>query len=608
MDDALEYFRSIDKVIQEDVSIKDEVFISNIFKELRGKEMRLACHHDGSKIFEKLIPLFDQTQLQIIWEYLLNDNDGNDGSRGIKLSGHRYGSHVMESLLRATNDFNNLYIYGSKLLNLLLLNRNSLFDMDQYTSHVARLLLNKMENIQENDYNLSLVLKDWFDRSFQIEEIWQVAGNGTSSPILQAIMEKILIDSSNNLLIKRIISNDQNQKENVQNAMFDKFSSHFLECLVGKMSFSDLQFFYTNFMRSDSCLQERIIKHEISNFVLQKLIECSHSSLFELILNDISNLNNFNLVHHKRVGILIKILEWSIRNKAQTDQVVKFLFETFKLKTTEQRSLIIPLALDLETFDQYNPIKNETQTQIETKNGNGNKNEINDSSTRGIKDLGCTLVALFPKLKNKIITSSFLKLPNMDSLCRHRSASHVMESFFIYNMELLSSKNAGNLIIDKLNISSLVCDRYASHVIEKLWHSSPLNLKNVIMEAMSKDKKRIEDSVHGRIVWKKCKMDTWIHKREEWNAAEELKNRKKKYFDDLIGESSTLNSLNSNSSTSKINSINASNPKKINDKKEKKQEADQLEKLEKEKEKLQDKKKKSFKKAKTEEEKLLIMD
>jgi nucleolar protein 9 len=87
------YFLEIEKQLQNEFESEEDLslFVGNVFEEVDGKEMLLACDYEGSRILEKLLKLSNDFQIRVFGDRLHGCY--------FDLIRHSFGSHVCQTLL-----------------------------------------------------------------------------------------------------------------------------------------------------------------------------------------------------------------------------------------------------------------------------------------------------------------------------------------------------------------------------------------------------------------------------------------------------------------------------------------------------------------------------
>lgn len=92
-DEEQEYFRHADELLElnQFSSVEDrEMFLQNVYKEARGKELKLACSQSCSRLMERLVLLSNTQQKKSLFQEF--------ATHFLSLVQHRFASHCVEAL------------------------------------------------------------------------------------------------------------------------------------------------------------------------------------------------------------------------------------------------------------------------------------------------------------------------------------------------------------------------------------------------------------------------------------------------------------------------------------------------------------------------------
>jgi nucleolar protein 9 len=210
-------------------------------------------------------------------------------------------------------------------------------------------------------------------------------------------------------------------------------------------------------------------------------------------------------------------MQWCTAKKGICEsEIAAFLFEAFHTKSTSEKKSLVPLILRLQAFESLDLAK-------------------------PVQALGCTLLAAIPsalcEATLKPFVDSLLDFSSQDlvNLSLNPQGSRAIEAFLIASSV---SETANRRLVRKLtgHFAQLAVDKFGSHVVERCWAMSKVDLKNAVMEELLTAKTKLQDSQHGRMVWKNCKVEQFERRQADWVKEEAAAERKKSYFADILGE------------------------------------------------------------------------
>ena len=80
------------------------------------------------------------------------------------------------------------------------------------------------------------------------------------------------------------------------------------------------------------------------------------------------------------------------------------------------------------------------------------------------------------------------------------------------------------------------CDKNGSRTIDAIWATATSKQKHSIAEELSKHENRIQGDKFGVYVWRNLSLAQFKHKRSEWENLQTGSAKRKRMFNDIIGE------------------------------------------------------------------------
>lgn len=529
MEEVISYFRGAQKLLQDnDFESKDDfdLFMQNVFTEIDGKESRLACHHDGSMILEPFIGQATAFQIRVFFDRIT----GNMA----KLTVHRYASHVVEALLaRSTVLLAENLSEGDdaqedlpSLPEMILRLSKEIGDAFEEVvkspqgSHVYRSLLALMtdncKQVKLFREELEVILDNV--ALSPVPFLRSLAFDANSSPVLQAQISTGFRIGSHSLekILNSFFGLDDIAEATafVMKCVNNEYAGHVVEASLKAMDAVAFGSFYRTILHSR--LNE-LLQGNRSHHLVQHLISCCHNEgQLKGILADLQP-SGFDLLQMQRAGVLVRLMQWCTAKKGLCEsEIAAFLFEAFHTKSTSEKKSLVPLILRLQSFESLDLAK-------------------------PVQALGCTLLAAIPSALSeatlKPFVDSLLDFSSQDlvNLSVNPQGSRAIEAFLTASSV---SETANRRLVRKLTgyFAQLAVDKFGSHVVERCWAMSKVDLKNAIMEELLTAKAKLQDSQHGRMVWKNCKVEQFERRQADWVKEEAAAEKKKAYFADILGE------------------------------------------------------------------------
>lgn len=565
--DELEYFKQTEATLAMDAFESPEEkghFVTRVFEEFQGKELKLVTSQICSKLVERVILHCTDDQLKSIFESF--------NGFFFNLSCHKYASHVLETLLvrsaalvekeLLTPTFDQTETDDGKVhasmenMFLFMLNelKSHLIVMikQQYASHVLRLLIlilssKKLPKTTMNNSALRskkskiarkmIDIKDNedYDKLYQTPESFKKE--------LREMVGALYQDFSGNPKTKADIS--PTKITQFREYCVDKVASPVIQLIIQVEGIFDRDRSFWRLAFSNS--EEKDSKEE--SFVEYLLSDPVGSHFLE------------NVIAHARLKYVQRLYNLYMKDRiiklAKRDStaafVIKVLLETLKGKEVREildavipeLSMLLNSNMDFGTsiidasIKQDNYLREQVIDQLLEKyypRESSSKNilesclQLNSSTLGNTRDDWPTaeerrrslflekIIDYDDKFLNATI-ESMLSLPEQRLLqmCFHGVFSHVVEHVLQpKRVDTIKRKLLLNILSkDAVNMA---CNAYGSHIMDKLWDfTAKLTLyKERIGAALVEESEKVKNSVYGRQVWKNWKLELFVRKRWDW--------------------------------------------------------------------------------------------
>lgn len=565
--DELEYFKQTEATLAMDAFESPEEkghFVTRVFEEFQGKELKLVTSQICSKLVERVILHCTDDQLKSIFESF--------NGFFFNLSCHKYASHVLETLLvrsaalvekeLLTPTFDQTETDDGKVhasmenMFLFMLNelKSHLIVMikQQYASHVLRLLIlilssKKLPKTTMNNSALRskkskiarkmIDIKDNgdYDKLYQTPESFKKE--------LREMVGALYQDFSGNAKTKSDIS--PTKITQFREYCVDKVASPVIQLIIQVEGIFDRDRSFWRLAFSNS--EEKDSKEE--SFVEYLLSDPVGSHFLE------------NVIAHARLKYVQRLYNLYMKERiiklAKRDStaafVIKVLLETLKSKEVKEildavipeLSMLLNSNMDFGTsiidasIKQDNYLREQVIDQLLEKyypRESSSKNilesclQLNSSTLGNTRDDWPTaeerrrslflekIIDYDDKFLNATI-ESMLSLPEQRLLqmCFHGVFSHVVEHVLQpKRVDTIKRKLLLNILSkDAVNMA---CNAYGSHIMDKLWDfTAKLTLyKERIGAALVEESEKVKNSVYGRQVWKNWKLELFVRKRWDW--------------------------------------------------------------------------------------------
>lgn len=565
--DELEYFKQTEATLAMDAfESTDEKshFVTRVFEEAQGKELKLVTSQICSKLVERIILNCNDNQLKSIFQAF----------NGVffNLACHKYASHVLETLFvrsaalvekelltpsfdETTGEDGKVHATMENMF-LFMLNefKSHLEAMirQQYASHVLRLLIlilssKTLPNSTMNNSALRskkskiarkmIDLKDNedFNKVYQTPESFKRE--------LREMVGELYKQFSGHAKTRSEISPTQVTK--FREYCVDKVASPVIQLIIQVEGIFDRDRSFWRLAFSTS--EEKDPKEE---------------SFVEYLLSDpVGSHFLQNVVMHARQKYVQRLYVLYMRDRiaklAKRDSTAAFVLRALleTLKSNEVKEILDAVVPELSvllnsnmdfgisiidaSIRQDNYLREEIIEQLIAKyypRESSNKNILESCLLLSSSTLGNTrddwptaeerrrslFLEKIIDYDEKFLAAtieSILSLPEERALqmCYHGVFSHIIEHV-LQPKRVQTVKRKLLLNVLSKDAVNMACNAYGSHIIDKLWEfTAKLTLyKERIASALAGESEKVKNSVYGRQVWKNWKMELYVRKTWDW--------------------------------------------------------------------------------------------
>ncbi|KAJ2521056.1 Nucleolar protein 9, partial [Coemansia sp. RSA 2049] len=574
-----------------------EIFVNNVYSEIKGCELQLTTDHECSRILEKLFPISSNYQIRRFLSLMQEDI--------IKLVVHRFSSHTIQTLLLlsaiavvsemrgetsdgfaevAANDEDNgpqeirteLPAFEELVLNIVnaLSEQWSNMMANEYASHILRVLLLVLAGKPiEDQKNSKSAIKSKRSAKYMEDK------NG--APISHRLLsEKRAVPESFGHALENLLSSVGNSMSDytargstnsvvgspvlqlmleLQEASpdFEKPGSLLDKCLMGLISDSSAN--KTNPRRN--AYIEMMVEDVVGSHFLQTVVRTASAQLFQIIYDQYFAGKIRTLAFHPISNFVVQSVFACAKNEQQLDHMVKEAGPIFGDLLFKNRPGVVRALIDSAVRLQLNP-KNiigaiynglDANTQEE-------RNELINLLAFLIKypDFVKADYNKLPfKIQGSLIIQSILQLSGdgqgpllesvlsqdptrMRSWCKDPSGSRIIEAILASMQVPTRTKR---LMRERFSghYADLALDKYGSHVVDAAWKTADIAFKESIVQELLQKETQLQDSRSGRIILRNCGIEYYKRRADQWRERERGLERKKHMFKDILGEKLLLN-------------------------------------------------------------------
>ncbi|PQE24927.1 hypothetical protein CJF32_00007282 [Rutstroemia sp. NJR-2017a WRK4] len=576
-DEEQEYFRRADELLElNDFPSPEErsLFLANVYREAKGKELKIACSQSCSRLMERLILLSTTEQkkkLFMQFAVVTEELTGEEKKKKVDGEAQEDGdvTESMESLFLATLDelegqMSTLLTdrFASHTLRVLLIvlsgrpleksstrtllqsKKKEKVSINGLDTAPTELTLNKRAVPESFLFAIEKIISDTvasMDRAF----IQVLVGHPTGNPCLQLLLELELTNPNtkkgNNSEQKTIISTllpDDITAEGSQSAVFvngivyDQIGSRLLETLMthcpGKLFKQIYRAVFKDRIAS-------LARNEISSYVVIKVLNrLSKEDLEEALGNILPQVEG--LVTRNRTMVIKTLLERCKVRGASTEALTNSVFAAYG---SDRSTLILKMAdISLETLTAA------TAPPPSSDNADAPAPVTIQPKPTPSQIHGSLLAQTMLKIPGppaQLIQNSLLTLPTSTilSLCLYSTTTHIIQASLIPSplntpSNLLFRRKLINTIISPAvstpsiqpPLITLSLSSAGTHILDSLLHTtttptstssaSLFSLCERIAMSLVPYESVLRDSWTGRIVWRNWSMDLFKRRRAEW--------------------------------------------------------------------------------------------
>ncbi|KAI9725090.1 MAG: hypothetical protein M1812_000366 [Candelaria pacifica] len=570
-----DYFKRADEMLEMNQFSNEEertLFISNIYREADGKELKLANSQSCSRLMERLVLLSTPKQLKILF--------GKFSGHFMNLVQHRFASHCCEALFIQSAPVVTLdltapleqqseeYIEGGlcvSMENLFLYTLNELegsigFLMtDQFASHSLRILLlvlsghafakpttttllksKRKENIGitgiENKATDAEIEKRAVPESFHLalDKIISdtvsgldptymrvLATHPIGNPVLQLLLELDLSRPSTpktkggRSLLRTLIPDDPpvegtDSSVFINGLMYDPIGSRLLETVIRYAPGKTFKVLYkTQFKERMGSLA----RNETAGFVVAKVLERLSKEDLEvavaMILPQVES-----LVQRSRTTVIKALIDRSAIRGLDTSSLAEALKAAYGANAVDRIHHL--LCLDSDKPDAI----------IESTRSKPNFTEIPSSRLHGSL-LAQSMLAV-PGPLSELIFESLLALtvPTLLQFAEETSCCYVLQMSLTGRSSDIHFRRK---IVQRFfgHVGRLATHTCGSHLVDGFWTATQgmAFIRERIAEELLQNETCLRDSFVGRAVWRNWMMDLYKRRKVDWITKAKIEDR-----------------------------------------------------------------------------------
>ncbi|KAL4970110.1 uncharacterized protein BDV14DRAFT_187016 [Aspergillus stella-maris] len=549
------------------------LFVDSVFREARGKELKIACSQSCSRLMEKLISVSDITQIRRLFIKFIG--------HFLTLVQHRFASHCCERLFisaapgvtqkvskaKRNQDGDemdeedepepelSLAEMFMKVVEELQGNWGYLLT-ERFASHTIRVLLlvlaGEPVDVTSNDSVVASRKKERLGvvggetqeviptgekksvpESFDVtlKKVMQdmvsvlddtylraLATHPVGNPVLQVLVKLELSHfgkssaKQTNSIIKRLIP-DENFEEASESARFVRgllYDNVGSRLLETMVRWMPGKMFKTLYKNFLREQMSSLARNQTAGYVVLRVLERLGKDDLQAVVEQIVP-KIPGLIERSRTIVPKVLIERCLARGVDTKPLAKALRESYD--SDPARRLEQMLRLDTATSDSE---KGES--------ANNGPSESNPSSTAAEKLHGSLLaqtILTAPGQLSELVSSSLLALSpdTLLSICKDPTASRVVQQALTSPASTPQFRRQFTTRFTG-HTNELALDSCGSHVVDALWPATKdiYFIKERMAQELAQNELALRDSFVGRAVWRNWSMDLYKRRRGEWTG------------------------------------------------------------------------------------------
>lgn len=547
------------------------LFVDSVFREARGKELKIACSQSCSRLMEKLISVSDISQIRRLFNKFIG--------HFLTLVQHRFASHCCERLFISAAPGVSQKISKSKPrkddndededddpepeLSLAEMFMQVVEELqgnwgylltERFASHTIRVLLlvlaGEPVDVSSNDsvvasrkkerlgvvggesQEVTVTEKTRVPESFEttLKKVMQdmvsvlddtylraLATHPVGNPVLQVLVKLELSHfgkssaKQSNSIIKRLIP-DENFEEESESA---RFIRGLLYDPVGSRLLETMVRWMPGKMFKSlykNYLREQmssLARNQTAGYVVLRVLERLGKDDLQAVVEQIAP-KIPGLIERSRTIVPKVLIERCLARGVDTKPLAKALGASYDSDPT--RRIEQMLRLETTTADNGKP-------------DSADNGAVADSSSKSAEKLHGSLLAqtilTAPGPLSELVFSSLLALSPevLLSMCKDPTASRVVQQALTSSA---STPQFRRQFITRFtgHLNELALDSSGSHVVDALWPATKdiYFVKERMAQELATNELALRDSFVGRAVWRNWAMDLYKRRRGEWAA------------------------------------------------------------------------------------------
>ncbi|WFD33954.1 Nucleolar protein 9 [Malassezia cuniculi] len=549
------YFKEVDAQLAQLGSDEDEIsmLVQAATSEIDGNELALATDPTCSLVLEHLCGFLPDKPLRVLFDRM-------SGSFSI-LAAHRYGSHVLQSILRAsqvvidrgegaTNES-----AAGVLRSVSQLVRDMFAELepglsgmfgDQFSSHVLRSIIyllagvpieverskrsakyrakeqkkhavhappNAFEgrvqtNVPDDFYQLLVRLYEHIHKSLGPDDVKRLVTDPVAAPTMSLVLrlesalthKRSTMAEQDDSITAAILGDASSERSDyIESALRDTVASHVLESAIAGASPSTIRAFYATYIKGRAA---KLGAHPCANYVVAHIVRVlPPGDEFGELVGELAAAGD-QLVKNHVLGVLQACVERASTEK-EAEQVISAVLASFRIPD-EAQGAFVPVILSLRTYKAY----------LHTR-GDGKKRKRDDDAPTMQGSLLLQKIAHMPSPAQDILYTSLAQSEHLIDWCKSSVAAHVIIAALSSPSATFSQRKS---LLTKLlpELVPLCDDMWGSRVADAVWDHAGGFIRGKIADNAISHEKTLLSSPYGRFFVRRLRLSLYRRDSDAW--------------------------------------------------------------------------------------------
>ncbi|XP_006459728.1 hypothetical protein AGABI2DRAFT_202089 [Agaricus bisporus var. bisporus H97] len=303
----------------------------------------------------------------------------------------------------------------------------------------------------------------------------------------------------------------------------DTTSSHLSETIITRAPDDAFRILWNLYLKGKL---PRLSVHPVANFVVAKAFGRADE---QQLLDACQELADSwqKIIAASRSGVLRAVVDRVANLRVLGDELVKAVFSAFALDTAEEKLSLVPCALYLLPFKDYQTRKSTVMTaesRVHSREGNKKDKKLLEPQIQGSLLLQSLLHLPEPHYEIVIQSINSLSLEERIQLAHNSSSSRIYD--VLLDSSTIPSKTKRSFVLGFIgHYHQLADDRFGSRIVDRCWNFADTYLKEKIARSVFPHQQTLAGSFYGKFFSRNLNLYLLQRRPEEWRNFQTEKKR-----------------------------------------------------------------------------------